>query len=135
MGYRLYFPPVMVFVFALSAESPARANIKIRVGLPDFTSSSVPFEIAHWMGYFAQEGLDTEYTRIDYSDGPIYTRAALPDDDAYKICDAINERKAQMYWEDSCTGIGQLGENTDATPRDVPSSRRKKWYREQGFKV
>ena len=57
---------------------------------------------------------------IDYSGWPIYTRAGLPDDDAYKICDAIAARKDQMFWEDSYTGVGQLGENTDATPRDVP---------------
>ena len=120
MGCRSYFLLVMVFVFALSAESPARANTKIRVGLPDFTSSSVPFEIARRMGYFAQKGLDTEYTCIDYSGWPIYTRAALPDDDADKICGALMARKDQIYREDSYTGIGPLGENTDATPRDVP---------------
>ena len=34
------------------------------------------------------------------------------------------------------TGIGQLGENTDATPRDVPlHPGAEKWYREHGFKV
>src|SRR5437667_10669 len=75
-----------------------------------------------WRKYTIKPGrfknLTEDYTCIDYSGWPIYTRAALPDDDAYKICDAINARKEQMFWEDSYTGIGQLGENTDATPRD-----------------
>ncbi len=34
-----------------------------------------------------------------------------------------------IYAEDSYTGIGQLGETTDATPGV------EKWYREHGFKV
>lgn len=67
MGRRSCLLPVIVFAFAVifvSAESPARANTKIRVGLPDFTSSSVPFEIARQMGYFSQEGLDVEIIRM-----------------------------------------------------------------------
>ena len=45
-------------------------------------------------------------------------------------------RKEQIYWEDSYTGVGQLGENTDATPRDVPlHPGAEKWYQEHGFKV
>ena len=81
-------------------------------------------------------GLKADYTCIDYSGWPIYTRASLPDNDAYKICDAIVARKDQIYWEDSYTGVGQLGENTDATPRDVPlHPGAEKWYREHGFNV
>jgi ABC-type nitrate/sulfonate/bicarbonate transport system substrate-binding protein len=49
-------------LFSLSAT--VRAQTKIRVGLPDFTSSSVPFEIARQMGYFAQEALDVEIIRM-----------------------------------------------------------------------
>ena len=82
------------------------------------------------------KGLDQDYTCIDYSGWPLYTRAELPDDDAYKICDAIMARKDQIYWEESYTGVGQLGADTDATPRDVPlHPGAEKWYRDQGFKV
>lgn len=82
------------------------------------------------------KGLDQDHTCIDYSGWPIYTRAALPEDDAYKICDAIYQRREHMFWEESYTGIGQLGENTDATPRDVPlHPGAVKWYGEHGFKV
>jgi TRAP-type uncharacterized transport system substrate-binding protein len=93
-----------------------------------------------WRKYTIKPGryksLKQEHTCIDYSGWPLYTRASLPDDDAYKICDAIYQRREQMFWEDSYTGIGQLGENTDATPRDVPlHPGAEKWYREHGFKV
>jgi TRAP-type uncharacterized transport system substrate-binding protein len=73
---------------------------------------------------------------IDYSGWPLYTRASLPDDAAYKVCEAIMARKDEIYWEDSYTGIAQLGQDTEATPRDVPlHSGAEKWYREQGIKV
>ncbi len=67
MGRLLFLPLVLVVVFCIDVFSPtarARANTKIRVGLPDFTSSSVPFEIARQMGYFSQEGLDVEVIRM-----------------------------------------------------------------------
>jgi NitT/TauT family transport system substrate-binding protein len=48
----------------ISWSAAARAQTKVRVGLPDFTSSSVPFEIARQMGYFSQEGLDVEVIRM-----------------------------------------------------------------------
>jgi TRAP-type uncharacterized transport system substrate-binding protein len=80
--------------------------------------------------------LKAEHECIDYSGWPLYTRAALPDDDAYKVVQAIHARKDEIFWEDSYTGIGQLGQDTDATPRDVPLHRgAEKWYREHGFKV
>ena len=93
-----------------------------------------------WRKYTIKPGryksLKQEHTCIDYSGWPLYTRASLPEDDAYKICDALDARKEQMFWEDSYTGIGQLGENTDATPRDVPlHPGAERWYREHGFKV
>jgi ABC-type nitrate/sulfonate/bicarbonate transport system substrate-binding protein len=67
MGRRSFLLLVLVVFFCidvLSFVTPARANTKIRVGLPDFTSSSVPFEIARQMGYFSQEGLDVEVIRM-----------------------------------------------------------------------
>jgi len=73
---------------------------------------------------------------LDYSAWPLYTRASLPDEDAYKVCEAIHAREKEIYWEDSYTGIGQLGEETEATPMDVPlHPGAAKWYREHGFKV
>jgi TRAP-type uncharacterized transport system substrate-binding protein len=60
----------------------------------------------------------------------------LPEEDAYKIVAAIDARKGEIHWEDSYTGIGQLGQESEATPRDVPlHPGAEKWYREHGFKV
>jgi TRAP-type uncharacterized transport system substrate-binding protein len=91
-----------------------------------------------WRKYTIRAGrfksLKEDYTCIDYSGWPLYTRASLPDEDAYKICDAILARKDEIYWEESFTGIGQLGQDTDATPTDVPlHPGAEKWYRERGF--
>src|SRR5437773_9431158 len=58
------FLAAVLAVMFLSAAAPARASNKLRVGLPDFTSSSVPFEIARQMNYFSQEGLDVEVIRM-----------------------------------------------------------------------
>jgi TRAP-type uncharacterized transport system substrate-binding protein len=93
-----------------------------------------------WRKYTIQPGryrnLTRAYTCIDYSGWPLYTRASLPDEDAYQICDAIMARKDQIYWEDSFTGVGQLGEETDATPRDVPLHPGAiRWYRDHGYNV
>src|SRR5689334_22191177 len=51
-------------VLFLSTAAPACAGNKLRIGLPDFTSSSVPFEIARQMNYFSQEGLDVDIIRM-----------------------------------------------------------------------
>jgi TRAP-type uncharacterized transport system substrate-binding protein len=107
--------------------------------LDDFAFKHLVDELG-WRKYTIKSGryknLTENHTCIDYSGWPIYTRASLPNDDAYKICDAIMARQDQIYWEDSYTGVGQLGENTDATPRDVPlHPGAEKWYREQGIKV
>ncbi|HWO41493.1 MAG TPA: TAXI family TRAP transporter solute-binding subunit [Candidatus Eisenbacteria bacterium] len=80
--------------------------------------------------------LKADHECIDYSGWPLYTRASLPDEDAYKVVDAIHARKDEIYWEDSYTGIGQLGQDTEATPRDVPlHPGAEKWYRDHGFSV
>ncbi len=80
--------------------------------------------------------LKSEHACLDYSGWPLYTRASLPDEDVYKVCAAIQARESEIFWEDSYTGIGQLGQETDATPLDVPlHPGAAQWYREQGFEV
>ena len=72
---------------------------------------------------------------------PLYARTDLPDDDAYKIVDAIHAREREIVWEEfnawaPYQGIGALGEETEATPRDVPlHPGAARWFREHGFKV
>ena len=74
---------------------------------------------------------------IDYSGWPLYTRASLPDEDAYRICAAIAARVDEIPWdEDAYTGLGQLGRETEATPLDVPlHPGAARWFREQGYEV
>jgi TRAP-type uncharacterized transport system substrate-binding protein len=81
--------------------------------------------------------LERDTACIDYSGWPLYTRASLPDEDAYKICAAIAARAEEIPWDSSCfTGIDQLGRNTEATPLEVPlHPGAAQWYREQGYGV
>jgi TRAP-type uncharacterized transport system substrate-binding protein len=77
-----------------------------------------------------------EHACIDYSGWPLYTRASLPDEVAYKACAAIKARESEILWEDSYTGIDQIGRETPSTPLDVPlHPGAAQWYREQGIKV
>ncbi len=74
---------------------------------------------------------------LDYGGWPLYTRASLPDEWAYKVCAALQNRQAEIPWEAGAfTGIAQLGQDTDATPLDVPlHPGAARWYREQGYAV
>src|ERR1044071_3435909 len=124
--------PVAWFDRALSAGMKP-------ITLDDFAFKHLVDQLG-WRKYTIKPGrfknLTQDNTCIDYSGWPIYTRASLPDDDAYKICAAIMARKDEIHWESSYTGVGQLGQNTDATPRDVPlHPGAEKWYRDNGFKV
>ena len=80
-------------------------------------------------------GLDEDCVGIDFSGWPLYTRAALPDDVAYRVCAAFHARADAIPWEEGAyTGLDQLGRDTEATPLDVPlHPGAEKWYREQGY--
>ncbi len=80
------------------------------------------------------KGLREDYACIDYSGWPLYTRESLPDEIAYKVCGALNARSEWVPWEVSYTGVGQTGQDTEATPIDVPlHPGAERWYRENGF--
>jgi hypothetical protein len=56
----------------------------------------------------------------------------LPDEVAYDVCAALHAREEWIPWEDTYTGIDQLGRDTDATPIDVPlHPGAERWYRER----
>jgi TRAP-type uncharacterized transport system substrate-binding protein len=82
-------------------------------------------------------GLRRDYTVIDFSGWPLYTRASLPDGDAYRLVDAIAVREHSMPWEEGTyQNIGHPGQDTDSTPRDVPlHPGAERWYREHGYTV
>jgi len=86
-------------------------------------------------------GLESDHACIDYSAWPLYARTDLPEEKAYKIVEAIAARQDQIVWENfnqwaPYKGIGALGEETEATPRDVPlHPGAARWFRSHGFKV
>jgi len=81
--------------------------------------------------------LKADYDCLDYGGWPLYTRESLPDDVAYKVCDALYARVQEIPWEAGAfTGIDQLGRDTEATPLDVPlHPGAARWYREHGVAV
>jgi len=86
-------------------------------------------------------GLAADYACVDYSGWPLYARADLPEETAYKIVEAIHAREREIVWEDfnargGYAGIGALGVETEATPRDVPLHPGSvRWFRSHGFSV
>jgi TRAP-type uncharacterized transport system substrate-binding protein len=80
--------------------------------------------------------LKADHDCIDYSGWPLYTRESMPEDDVYKIIEAVAARNDEMPWEDNFPGSANLGSDADQTPRDVPlHPGAAKWYREQGVSV
>jgi len=80
--------------------------------------------------------LKSDHVCLDFGGWPLYTRASLPEEQAYLICAALKEREAFIPWDErDFTGLAQLGRDTEATPLDVPlHPGAERWYREQGFK-
>ena len=80
--------------------------------------------------------LKSDHVCLNFGGWPLYTRASLPEEQAYLICAALKEREPLIPWEErDYTGLEQLGQDTEATPLDVPlHPGAARWYREQGFK-
>lgn len=78
-----------------------------------------------------------DYDCIDFSGWPLYTRAALPDDVAYDVCDAFFARRKEMPWEErTFTGLDMIFAETHATPRDVPLHPGvERWYEEHAAEL
>jgi TRAP-type uncharacterized transport system substrate-binding protein len=76
--------------------------------------------------------LEHDVSVIDYSGWPLYTRASLADDVAYRACEALAQRAAEIPWvEGTFHGAHTLGDDTDVTPLDVPlHAGAERWYRE-----
>ena len=75
--------------------------------------------------------LRRDHVCIDYSGWPLYASASLPDRVAYEVCGAFAARQAEIPWEESFTGIAQLGRDTESTPNDVPlHPGAARWFRE-----
>jgi TRAP-type uncharacterized transport system substrate-binding protein len=76
--------------------------------------------------------LERDLTVLDFSGWPLYTRASLPDDVAYRVCAAIAQRADQIPWSGGGPPeINTLGQDTEATPLDVPlHPGAERWYAE-----
>lgn len=77
-------------------------------------------------------GLNADHICLDFGGWPLYTHASLPDEQAYLICSALQEREELIPWDERAyTGLNQLGEDTEATPIDVPfHPGAERWHRE-----
>jgi TRAP-type uncharacterized transport system substrate-binding protein len=76
-------------------------------------------------------GLSREVQVVDYSGWPLYTREALPEDVAYRVCGAIAARREAIPWDPGSAMPSSLGDDTSTTPRDVPlHAGAERWYRE-----
>lgn len=81
--------------------------------------------------------LDRDYDVIDFSGWPLYTRASLPDEVVYDVCQAWAAREPEMAKEEGTyTGIMQVFHETEATPMDVPMHPGAlRWYEEHATAV
>jgi TRAP-type uncharacterized transport system substrate-binding protein len=79
-------------------------------------------------------GLERDYQVLDFSGWALYCRTSLPDDDAYRVCDALGARSELVPWEEGTyEDVTHPGRITDSTPRDVPlHPGAKRWYQEHG---
>jgi TRAP-type uncharacterized transport system substrate-binding protein len=82
------------------------------------------------------KGLISDHVCLDFGGWPLYTRASLPDEQAYLICSALQEREELIPWDERAyTGLNQLSRDTEATPIDVPfHPGAERWYQERGFR-
>lgn len=75
--------------------------------------------------------LERDHECIDFSGWPLYTHAWLSDEAAYQICAALEARQDAISWEDTFGGVQTLGQDSAATPLDVPlHPGAERWYRE-----
>jgi hypothetical protein len=81
-------------------------------------------------------GLDVDHVCLDFGGWPLYTRASMPEEQAYLICSALQERETLIPWDERVyTGLDQLGRDTEATPIEVPfHPGAERWYREHGMR-
>ncbi len=79
-------------------------------------------------------GLAKEIDTLDFSGWPIYCNAALPEQTAYAVCDALAAREAEIPFEQGTEGSAlNMVRETDTTPRDVPlHPGAERWLREHG---
>jgi len=81
------------------------------------------------------QGLAEDVTALDFSGWPMIVRADMPDDIAYALCEAIENRKESIPTDNyKPLDIAQLCANDEEAPYDVPlHPGAKRFYREKGY--
>jgi TRAP-type uncharacterized transport system substrate-binding protein len=80
------------------------------------------------------KALDRDVAAIDFSGWPLYTRADLPDELAYRVCQSLDSSRSLIPF-DSPTPVelADLCTDSEATPLDVPlHPGAERYYREHG---
>jgi TRAP-type uncharacterized transport system substrate-binding protein len=79
--------------------------------------------------------LPSDVPTVDFSGWPMVVNAAMPDDVAYALCEAIEARKALMPTDNfKPLDMAQLCANDPEAPYDVPLHRgAKRFYLEKGY--
>lgn len=80
------------------------------------------------------DGLTQDVKTVDFSGWPMLVRADMPDDIAYALCEAIENRKELMPTDNyKPLDMAQLCANDEEAPFDVPlHPGAKRFYRERG---
>jgi uncharacterized protein len=80
-------------------------------------------------------GLSTEVQTVDFSGWPMIVRADMPNDVAYALCEAIEERKRAIPTDNfKPLSMAQLCADDDEAPYDVPLHLgAKRFYRDRGY--
>ena len=80
-------------------------------------------------------GMAKDITTLDFSGWPMIVRADMPDELAYAICEAIEQRKDVIPTDNyKPLEMAQLCANDEETPYDVPLHKgAERFYRERGY--
>ena len=80
-------------------------------------------------------GMAKDITTLDFSGWPMIVRADMPDELAYAICEAIEQRKDVIPTDNyKPLEMAQLCANDEETPYDVPLHKgAARFYRERGY--
>jgi TRAP-type uncharacterized transport system substrate-binding protein len=79
-------------------------------------------------------GLDRDVLAIDFSGWPLYTRADLPDEIAYRVCKSLEANRSLIPFDSPrAVELADLCNDSEAAPLDVPlHPGAERYYREQG---